>query len=440
MMQFNTEEKCIILNKPFIGGYIDQSNENEAHELINFFLDDKGNHFIYCNPYGQNVRDAADKQVEYVLFTSSAKAGCFYIEYIVEIGATLHSQSLPKPTDRNRKTIDSKICDAMSEIEENIKNLGYKTIEDIQYGGISLNNLFTDSIQVIPLTFLAENIYRLKNPIKIEGNSEIFDYNFQRNFGYVTSESKSPKAYKELKEKIKATIDQQQVNKLTVKKFNLNGLKGRYSQAIPTFMDLISMYRQEECYTQILYKLFNYRKELIHRFLHEIGIEANNNDTDKDWHIENEYVIKNVGRLDLFIYNDNYNIIIENKIDSGINYVSKDKEKTDQLTRYYKYFEDSEHKGIQKNIYLIFAPNEKTTFIKAEIKSIGNDKVATAFKIIEYKQIYEFFKKNENEYSNFEYIGQFNNILEVFRRLSLTRQEMCEENLLQNIYKIRHIS
>ena len=179
---------------------------------------------------------------------------------------------------------------------------------------------------------------------------------------------------------------------------------------------------------------------MIHRFLHEIGIEANNNDTDKDWHIENEYVIKNVGRLDLFIYNDNYNIIIENKIDSGINYVSKDKEKTDQLTRYYKYFEDSEHKGIQKNIYLIFAPNEKTTFIKAEIKSIGNDKVATAFKIIEYKQIYEFFKKNENEYSNFEYIGQFNNILEVFRRLSLTRQEMCEENLLQNIYKIRHIS
>ena len=440
MMQFNTEEKCIILNKPFIGGYIDQSNENEAHELINFFLDDKGNHFIYCNPYGQNVRDAADKQVEYVLFTSSAKAGCFYIEYIVEIGATLHSQSLPKPTDRNRKTIDSKICDAMSEIEENIKNLGYKTIEDIQYGGISLNNLFTDSIQVIPLTFLAENIYRLKNSIKIEGNSEIFDYNFQRNFGYVTSESKSPKAYKELKEKIKATIDQQQVNKLTVKKFNLNGLKGRYSQAIPTFMDLISMYRQEECYTQILYKLFNYRKELIYRFLHEIGIEANNNDTDKNWHIENEYVIKNVGRLDLFIYNDNYNIIIENKIDSGINYVSKDKEKIDQLTRYYKYFEDSEHKGIQKNIYLIFAPNEKTTFIKAEIKSIGNDKVATAFKIIEYKQIYEFFKKNENEYSNFEYIGQFNNILEVFRRPSLTRQEMCEENLLQNIYKIRHIS
>ena len=64
----STKENCIILNKPFIGGYIDQSNENEAHELINFFLDDKGKHFIYCNPYGQNVRDATDKQVEYMSF------------------------------------------------------------------------------------------------------------------------------------------------------------------------------------------------------------------------------------------------------------------------------------------------------------------------------------------------------------------------------------
>ena len=241
-------------------------------------------------------------------------------------------------------------------------------------------------------------------------------------------------------------IDQQQVNKLTLEKFNLNDLKGRSSQAIPTFMDLISMYRQEECYTQILYKLFNHKKGVISKFLRAINEEYENTPMgeegveNKEWHVESEYAIKNVGRLDLFIYNDNYNIIIENKIDSGINYVSKDEEKIDQLTRYYKYFEDPEQKGIKKNIYLIFAPNEKTTFIKAEIKSIGNDKVATAFKIIEYKQIYEFFKKHENEYSNFEYIGQFKNILEVFRRLSLTRQEMCEENLLQNICKIRHIS
>ena len=40
MSKVKNEEGCIILNKPFIGGYIDRSNKNEAHELINFFLDD----------------------------------------------------------------------------------------------------------------------------------------------------------------------------------------------------------------------------------------------------------------------------------------------------------------------------------------------------------------------------------------------------------------
>ena len=71
----NKNEGCIILNKPFIGGYIDRSNENEAHELINFFLDDKGKHFIYCSPYGQNVKSTKkkEKRIEYLLFTSNTK-------------------------------------------------------------------------------------------------------------------------------------------------------------------------------------------------------------------------------------------------------------------------------------------------------------------------------------------------------------------------------
>lgn len=164
----------------------------------------------------------------------------------------------------------------------------------------------------------------------------------------------------------------------------------------------------------------------------------NESNTDKDWHIENEYIIENVGRLDLFIYNDNYNIIIENKVDSGINYVTKAGEKIDQLTRYYRYFENTKQKGEKTNIYLIFAPNEKITFLEAEIKSIGNNAVKTAFSnVIGYDKIREFFKNNQDKYSDFEYKGQFNDVLEVFRRLSLTRQKMCEENLLQNIYKIK---
>ena len=60
----------------------------------------------------------------------------------------------------------------------------------------------------------------------------------------------------------------------------------------------------------------------------------------------------------------------------------------------------------------------------------------TAFEnVIDYEKIYNFFKNHQEKYTNFEYKSQFNDILEVFRRLSLTRQKMCEENLLQNICK-----
>ncbi len=428
------EEKCIILNKPFIGGYIDRSNENEAHELINFFLDDKGNHLIYCNPYGQNVADAASRKVEYVLFTSPSKNGCFYIEYIIQVKAILHKQSLPKPTGRNQSSIDEKVEKAKEEIERELKEYGYNNISDIKYGGISIDQLFTDSIKVIPVTFLAETIVKVKTPIQvkkaIDGN--IFDYNFQRNFGYVTSETKNPIAYNKLHEIIEEELAKGE--RLKLEKF----VPGKNITVVkPTFMDLISMFRQEECYTQILYKLLNYKKELINNFLNcldsSIAIDTNNCD---NWEVNSEYYIEKVGRLDLYIRNNRYNIIIENKIDSGINFVTKEGERIDQLKRYHQYFEEQESIPKKENRYIILVPNEKIGLLEEGIKHLDIDEcVKEAYKRIEYKKIYKFFNCHKNEYSGFEYIDKFDDIIELFRRLSLTRKEICEENLFQNIAK-----
>lgn len=431
------EEKCIILNKPVIGGYIDRSNENEAHELINFFLDDKGNHFIYCNPYGQNVADAASRKVEYVLFTSPSKNGCFYIEYIIKVKAILHTQSLPKPTDGNQPSIESKVKDAKKEIETKLAEYGYNSISDIKYGGISIDKLFTDSIKVIPVTFLAETIVKVKTPIQVKKtiDEKIFDYNFQRNFGYVTSKTKNPIAYNKLHEIIEEELEKGEQLKLG--KF-ISG--GTVAVVKPTFMDLISMFRQEECYTQILYKLLNYKKELINSFLHDLdsSIEIDTNNCD-NWEVDSEYYIEKVGRLDLYIRNNRYNIIIENKIDSGINFVTKEGKRIDQLERYYQYFEKQESTPEKENRYIILVPNEKIGLLKEEIEHLDIDEcVKEAYRRIEYKKIYKFFNCHKNEYSGFEYKDKFDDIIELFRRLSLTRKDICEENLLQNIAKLNN--
>lgn len=49
--------------------------------------------------------------------------------------------------------------------------------------------------------------------------------------------------------------------------------------------------------------------------------------------------------------------------------------------------------------------------------------------------------KNEEESlyeaADFEYATYIDDIIEIFRRLSLSRQQMCEENLLNNIEKAK---
>ena len=46
-------------------------------------------------------------------------------------------------------------------------------------------------------------------------------------------------------------------------------------------------------------------------------------------------------------------------------------------------------------------------------------------------------KKSLYEAADFEYATYIDNIIEIFRRLSLSRQQMCEENLLNNIEKAK---
>ena len=410
-------DECIVLNKPFIGGYMDRSNQNEAHELINFFLADDGKHYIYCNPYGQNVRDADGKKVKYVLFTSALKNGCFYIEYIVSINGHLHNVSLSKKeigTERANEEIEK----AKRAIEEKLAC----NIDEVTYGGVPITKLFTDEIRVIPLTFEAKEILKLKTPICIRKDE--VDYNFQRNFGYVTK-NKNPKGYN-LLSKIIESCDGDKVEHLTLDRFNIDGLNQKIT---PTFMDLISMFRQEECYTRILFKLLGCKKKFIPKFINHILKEENKeenivgNSEQDEWQVECECVIDKVGRLDLYVHNSYYNIIIENKIDSGINYAGGN----NQLTRYYEHFSVQDEK---ENIYLIFAPNEKLGLLTAEITGLKEDQ---HYRIVGYDKIYRFFNCNKDNYREFEYFANYADILEVFRRLSLSRKEESEERLIQNI-------
>ena len=112
-----------------------------------------------------------------------------------------------------------------------------------------------------------------------------------------------------------------------------------------------------------------YKKELLGEFIKFLTTEKVIEWDDAVLHgleIKAEYAIKGVGRLDLYTYNASVNIIMENKVDSGINYIKgkNAEEKADQLKRYYEYFEKMQG---GRNIYILICPNENISYLKAAI-------------------------------------------------------------------------
>ena len=50
------EKEVIILNKPFLGGWLNGEGRI-GHEIIDFFLADNGNYYVYNNPWGVCPKD-----------------------------------------------------------------------------------------------------------------------------------------------------------------------------------------------------------------------------------------------------------------------------------------------------------------------------------------------------------------------------------------------
>lgn len=88
-------------------------------------------------------------------------------------------------------------------------------------------------------------------------------------------------------------------------------------------------------------------------------------------------------RTDIWIESENDIIVIENKINSGINGINED---TSQLNTYYLKTEEESQKTNKRTHYYIFAPDYATF----DLSKFGMERV---FKIINYSEIYDFFIK-----------------------------------------------
>ena len=176
-------KEVFVLNKPFEGSYTTKEG-HVAHEIIDFFRADNGNIYIYNNPLGQcpkNIGVPSDKKeyeynIKYMLLAKNAKMNkrddpnkksSFDITHVIKIKRCLHH--------RSTSNLDS----AQKEIKNTIEK------DKIAYGGVLLNDIYGTNDETLFVTFEAEEIFKAKTRVRVETP----DYRFQRNKGYVHSDT-----------------------------------------------------------------------------------------------------------------------------------------------------------------------------------------------------------------------------------------------------------
>jgi len=171
--------QVIVLNKPFIGKWTEKEG-NIAHEVIDFFLDDNGNHYIYNLKSGSLREDIKvngpmglkDFSCKYLVLTSkyTSKTKSVNIKYIIELEESLHN--LQCPSKNNIKLNENQVI-----VKNIIKN------RDIKYFGKYIYNIDSD-FKDLYVTFKVKKMYKIEGVLTFTAKY----YKFQHNKGNLFSD------------------------------------------------------------------------------------------------------------------------------------------------------------------------------------------------------------------------------------------------------------
>ena len=181
----------IVLNRMFSGSYLD---ENLGHEIINLFLCDNGNHYVYLNDDGT--------------FDKSYCGGIKTVVFVEDRGK--NTVKIIGKADVVDDVFAKEIYDGDKKLSEEESQISYILKNEVKYGGTYLHAIhFNDKQQSTWITFLCKNYC-----VPASGNATIqFSYTQSGTQGSITR-LKANKARSSLKQYFKpcdadyATLDQ----------------------------------------------------------------------------------------------------------------------------------------------------------------------------------------------------------------------------------------
>ncbi len=399
----------ILLNKPFLGGWLN-NQDNIGHEIIDFLLTDDRDYYVYNNPWGVCPDDIwvegttglskSDREkylAKYLVLTSEEHGNNFDILYVIELAEKLHRHHTTKSNDK------ASFIASQNDVKQLIRD------KKIKYNGKFLDEIYQNDSSLY-LTFRGSKIYKAVNPISVTGLA----YNFQRNKGYLYDD-KFQEDYNSLKGIIEDSIEKR--NLVSFKPRSVNSNQIGQLNANKTFINLTKQEVNEQIFTNILHSILE-QGDLLRHFCERFRGSRTFNSTER-YEVRRETKVVN-GRMDVCAESTNQRVIIENKINSGLNGL-KPADNTTQLTTYYKW-------GAEKTtepLCFVVAPNYRYFEILREIHQ-KDPAMENIYLVKTYGDIAQFI---EDEYgagnipTTYAYHSLVPQIIDAFKNLSYSTKE-----------------
>ena len=374
-------EETIIIERMYAGGYL---GDNIGHEIINTFKTDLGENYIYISPWG--IINSKNQNVKAVLLVRLINEHCYEIIGYASKLSLLLSQEAMLNAKRAGKIEDERQRKLILE-------------KGITYGGLPINEIFSEQNNTVYVTFKAEN-YRNINPknqiyiVDDEKNALNDSYIFVPDFRFSNQslklyapKDKREKAFEVLNNIIN-NVEYWEPENTAPKISEIKGVDSTFG-----ILDIIGKNDDELVYSNwIGYYLKNHSR-LMERFISKVlGITLC---------VEKTEVKREYHNIDLWLEDDKNIIVIENKIKSGINGLDSDRHdlKSDmiqsQLSKYYSFAETEASKKNKHTYFFLFLPDYS---YKDEDLSVYL--MADKYIVIRYSEISDFFDGEEDEISH----------------------------------------
>ncbi len=388
----NKEKDVILINKMFNSNKKSYANEREniVHEIINLFKANNGKHYIYIVKDG-HIDKKYDDRISDILLTRSVGSGSKIVEIIAWVKSP--KQIIKNWDSERRKDIYD------NQMKKYIEKMQYDINYKVAVNEIFENNFYKEKKEngegILYATFEADIVVKPKVPIFLtyDRKNTKFPKTYlieRKNFN-TSQKSFVPKKNKNDYETLKTMLEDENnwEEKDNFKKVDIKNIKKEDNF---NFLKLVKLENFELAFSNMLQYYFLQNKNIFQKFVKKVlGIDINVKDKSFEINREEQHI-------DIVIRDDNKAIVIENKIKSDINGKEYDEcgdvTKT-QLDDYREYIEKDKNR---KGSYFIVVPN----YNKGKFLSNNN-----GYKIITYKEIYDFYKDKKEYFKDDKYFEDF---------------------------------